>query len=133
VDEYTGTATANLPADLLAQFPKAGPKESVLRYVLKYLKHIDLAQYKPGAQLDADDALFPTDRVWVVRNLAKRWYARADVLVKAKNRRGPAVKGGLGLSDLIWVEIGGSSVRGSSLCDRFDVQTLASRGRGEVG
>jgi hypothetical protein len=61
-----------------------------------------------------------------VRNLTKRWYARADVLVKAKNRCGPAVKGGLGLSDLIWVQIGGSSVRGSSLCDRFDVQTLAS-------
>jgi hypothetical protein len=30
VDEYTGTASANLPADLLAQFPKTGPKESVL-------------------------------------------------------------------------------------------------------
>ncbi|KAJ7220309.1 hypothetical protein GGX14DRAFT_434139, partial [Mycena pura] len=126
VDEYAGTASANLPADLLAKFPDADPEDSVLEYALEHLKHIGLADYKPPEKLDTNDALFPTERVWIARNLTKRWYARADVLVKAKNRRGPAVVGGVGLSDLIWAEIGGSMACGDSYGDRFDIQTLAS-------
>ncbi|KAJ7462089.1 hypothetical protein FB451DRAFT_1140148 [Mycena latifolia] len=122
VDEYRGTAQDNLPADLLAKFPAADPEEDVLEYALAHLKHVGLAEYKPGGE----DALFPVDRVWVVRNLTKRWYARADVLVKAKYRRGPAVERGVGLSDLIWAEIGGAMNGAGSVGDRFDIQTLAA-------
>ncbi|KAJ7462101.1 hypothetical protein FB451DRAFT_1496562 [Mycena latifolia] len=121
VDEYCGTAQDNLPADLLAKFPAADPEGDVLEYALEHLKHVGLAEYMPGGE----DALFPVDRVWVVRNLTKRWYARADVLVKAKYRRGPAVERGVGLSDLIWAEIGGAMGAAGSVGDRFDIQTLA--------
>ncbi|KAJ6532897.1 hypothetical protein DFH09DRAFT_932917, partial [Mycena vulgaris] len=58
----------------------------------------------------AGDALFPVDRVWVARNLIKGWYARADVLVAAEDRRGPGLgdRHGSGLGDLIWADIGGA-------------------------
>ncbi|KAJ7155700.1 hypothetical protein C8R46DRAFT_1295618 [Mycena filopes] len=74
----------------------------------------------------AEDALFPADAVWVVRNLTKRWYARSDVLVAAKDRRGPAVARGMGLGDLIWTEIGGGSVGKSSIGQALDIQMLAT-------
>jgi hypothetical protein len=126
VDEYRGSAQENLPADLLAKFPKADPEDDVLEYVQTNLKHVNLADYEPA--VEGDDALFPADRVWVVRNLTKCWYARSDVLVKEKNRQGPAATSGLGLSDLIWAEIGGATigVGPGSVGDRFDVQTLAT-------
>ncbi|KAJ7192061.1 hypothetical protein B0H12DRAFT_1332145 [Mycena haematopus] len=125
-DEYVGTAEQNLPADLLAKFPNADPTVDVLGYVQEHLKHIDLADYKPAEALDATDALFPTDRVWVVRNLTKLWYARADVVVNKTKSRGPAVLDGLGLSDVIWAHIGGALSGGDGYGDRFDIQTLSA-------
>ncbi|KAF7352065.1 F-box domain containing protein [Mycena venus] len=131
VDEYCGSAADNLPADVLAKFPDADPQDDVLEYVQTNWKHVGLADYTPAEKIDLKDVLFPGDRVWVVRNLTKRWYARSDVLVKPKHARGPTITGGLGLGDLIWAEIGGGMSTGSSHCDRFDVQTLESIGDGK--
>jgi hypothetical protein len=126
VDQDAGSASMNLPADLLARFPEADPEGDAVEFALENLKHVGLADYKPAEKLDANDALFPTDRVWVVRNLTKRWYARGDVLVKAEKLSGPAITAGVGLSDLVWAEIGGAMSCGSSHGERFDIQTLAS-------
>ncbi|KAJ6588145.1 hypothetical protein B0H19DRAFT_1098144 [Mycena capillaripes] len=80
VDEYCGSAADNLPADVLAKFPTADPQDDVLEYVQTHWKHVGLADYTRAEKMDPKDALFPgEDRVWVVRNLTKRWYARSDV------------------------------------------------------
>ncbi|KAJ6482627.1 hypothetical protein C8R45DRAFT_904884 [Mycena sanguinolenta] len=129
VDEYSGKAKTALPADLVAKFPKANPEEDVLYFAFKHLEHIDLPGYEHAGK---DDALFPVDHVWVVRNLTKGWYARSDVLIKAKDRRGPdnSNRLELGLGDLIWADIGGSvcgaRVGKGSRGDRFDVQTIGT-------
>ncbi|KAJ6482628.1 hypothetical protein C8R45DRAFT_1150105, partial [Mycena sanguinolenta] len=129
VDEYAGDIQSNLPADMLAKFPSAAVDDAydVLEFAFKHLKQVDLPGYKHAG---ADDKLFPVDRVWVVRNLTKSWYARSDVLIKAKHRQGPDSTGRLGLGDLIWANIGGSMcgtlVGGGGLGDKFDVQTLAT-------
>ncbi|KAF7377384.1 F-box domain containing protein [Mycena sanguinolenta] len=128
VDEYSGDANTALPADMLAKFSKADPEDDVLHFAFDHLKHIDLPGYEHAG---ADDALFPVDRVWVVRNLTKGWYARSNVLIKAKDRREPdSNRLELGLGDLIWADIGGSVcgawVGKGGRGDRFDVQTIAA-------
>ncbi|KAF7344054.1 F-box domain containing protein [Mycena venus] len=121
VDEYVGSAAKKFPADLLAKFPDAEPREDALDYALEHLKHVGLAKYEPAAP----DALFPADRIWVVRNLTKHWYARSDALFEPKYCRGPTVTNGLGLSELIWAKIGGAmGVPADSVGHRFDIQTL---------
>ncbi|KAJ7677947.1 hypothetical protein DFH06DRAFT_563044 [Mycena polygramma] len=125
VDEYSGPAEDYLPPDVLAKYPNADPQDDVLDFALTNLKHVGLAHYKP-AEGGAPDVLFPADRLWVVRNLTDRWYARADVLVKAKHRQGPAASSGLGLSDVIWTGIGGGMNGKHSVGHRFDIQTLES-------
>ncbi|KAF8198878.1 hypothetical protein K438DRAFT_695397 [Mycena galopus ATCC 62051] len=125
VDHHLGSAQSNFPPELLARFPAADPQETALQYALAHLTHVGLAKYEPA---DGNDALFPAARVWVVRNLTQRWYARADALVAPAHRRGPAVTDDaeeLGLSDLIWAEIGGGrSVGGYTAGHRFDITTL---------
>ncbi|KAJ7070399.1 hypothetical protein B0H15DRAFT_793482 [Mycena belliarum] len=138
VDEYTPSAGKMFPAALLAAYPKADPKEDALRFALANLTHVAPPVHKRAADAtDADaDALFPTDRVWVVRNLTKRWFARADVLVKAKYLRGPAVRAGRGLGDLIFADIGGAMcavVMGGSAGQRIDVQPLETVENAEEG
>ncbi|KAJ7173191.1 hypothetical protein C8R46DRAFT_1255047 [Mycena filopes] len=123
VDEYAARAEDRLPADVLAQLPQGDPEDDVLAFALEHLTHIDMPRHK---HTGADDALFPADAVWVVRNLTKRWYARSDVLVAAKDSRGPAVARGMGLGDLIWTEIGGGSVGKSSIGQTLDIQMLAT-------
>ncbi|KAJ7485066.1 hypothetical protein B0H11DRAFT_2192665 [Mycena galericulata] len=124
VDEYSGYAKNHLPVDLIAKYPDADPEDNVLWFALENLKHVSLPGYKHEG---AEDALFPTDRVWVVRNLTKGWYARSDTLVPAKFRRGPHIARGLGLGDLIWADVGGSMAArmgAGGRGDRFDIQTL---------
>ncbi|KAJ6461156.1 hypothetical protein C8R47DRAFT_1327525 [Mycena vitilis] len=133
VNQDSGFAEGNLPADVLAHFPKGDPQEYVVEYVMEHFKHVALPEYK-RATGGAVDPLFPNDRVWVVRNLTKHWYARSDVLVKAPYRRGPAFTGrGMGPSDLIWAEIGGASCVGHSYGHKFDVQTLSTVENAEDG
>ncbi|KIY63568.1 hypothetical protein CYLTODRAFT_403032 [Cylindrobasidium torrendii FP15055 ss-10] len=125
-DEYGGTARKQLPADVLAAYPDSDPDDELLRFVLENFKHVSIPVYE---SLGDSDAFFPNDRVWVVRNLTKKWYARSDVLVKAKNRCGPHVTSGLSLGDLIWADAGGSMSGGvgeGGAGDRFDIQELAS-------
>ncbi|KAJ7484991.1 hypothetical protein B0H11DRAFT_1861793 [Mycena galericulata] len=123
-DEYCGSAAQNFPADLLAAYPGVDPEDSALEFALANLKHVGLPGYEHAG---AKDALFPQDRVWVVRNLTQSWYARSDVLVSPKNRRGPDISGGLGFGDLIWADIGGAmsaTVKKGSYGERFDIQPL---------
>ncbi|KAJ6622444.1 hypothetical protein B0H10DRAFT_2187563 [Mycena sp. CBHHK59/15] len=105
------------------QAPRGRPRQDVQTH----WKHVGLTDYTRVEKMDPKDVLFPGgDRVWVVRNLTKHWYARSDVLVKPKYARGPTITGGLRLGDLIWAEIGVGMSMGSSHGDRFDVQTLES-------
>ncbi|KAJ6495894.1 hypothetical protein DFH09DRAFT_1290306 [Mycena vulgaris] len=120
-DEDCESAKDYLPADVLAAFPDADTDESVLEFAVEHFTPVSLPGY---VHASAADSLFPVTNVWVVRNLTKRWYARADVLVKEKYRRGPDVSGGLGLGEFIWAEIGGG--RWTGMGDRFDVQPLAA-------
>ncbi|KAJ7256204.1 hypothetical protein B0H12DRAFT_1286929 [Mycena haematopus] len=126
VNEYTGDVKTNLPADMLAKFTNVHVDGDVRRFAFKHLKQISFPGYKHAGE---SDVLFPLDRVWVVRNLTKGWYARSDVLIDAKDRRGPHSTGRLGLGDLIWADIGGSMSGGvgkGGRGDRFDIQTLAT-------
>ncbi|KAJ6498543.1 hypothetical protein C8R47DRAFT_971693, partial [Mycena vitilis] len=130
VDEYAGPADDYLPPDMVAKYPNADPQDDVLEFALGNLKHVGLAHYTQ-AEEGAPDGLFPTDRVWIVRNLTDRWDARADVLAKAKHRQGPTATSGLGLSDVIWTGIGGGMNGNHSVGHKFDIQTLESVERSE--
>lgn len=125
-EESGGSARDELPADVLAEYPDSDPDDELVSFALKNFKHVSIPVYK---HLGDSDTFFPTDRVWVVRNLTKKWYARSDVLVKEKNRRGPQIASGLGLGDLIWADAGGSMSGGvgkGGVGDRFDIQELAT-------
>ncbi|KAJ7669771.1 hypothetical protein B0H17DRAFT_949076, partial [Mycena rosella] len=125
VDEYFGTAADYLPAEVIAEYATAAPTDEVLAFALENFKHVSLPGYEHKGEADK---LFPVDHVWAARNLTKKWYARSDLLVEAKYRRGPDVSGGVGLGELIWVEIGGAmstEVEGG-VGDRFDVQPLST-------
>ncbi|KAJ6556826.1 hypothetical protein DFH09DRAFT_1317765 [Mycena vulgaris] len=126
-DEDCGSAKDYLPADVLAAFPDADTDESVFEFAVEHFTPVSLPGY---AHAGTADSLFPATSVWVVRNLTKRWFARADVLVKEKYRRGPDVSGGLGLGEFIWAETGGAMStwmdKGTGMGDRFDVQPLAA-------
>ncbi|KAJ7132501.1 hypothetical protein C8R44DRAFT_698950 [Mycena epipterygia] len=129
-DEYCGTAADYLPAALIAEYPNARPKDDVLEFAKENFTHVSLPAY---AHMGAEDALFPTDRVWVLRNLTRGWYVRADVLVVERHRRGPDASGGdgggMGLGHVLWAEIGGAGSPMSGKWgrgDKFDIQPLAT-------
>ncbi|KIY63572.1 hypothetical protein CYLTODRAFT_359751, partial [Cylindrobasidium torrendii FP15055 ss-10] len=69
--------------------------------------HVLLPKYKhKGAQ----DKRSPMDKVWVVRNLTKRWYVRSDIVDKeAKTRYGLHVTTRPSLGAFVWAEFGGGS------------------------
>ncbi|KAK6984000.1 F-box domain-containing protein [Favolaschia claudopus] len=120
VDEYCGTASGNLPQDLIHAYPAADPQDDVLQFALSQLKHVDM----PGYERAEDDKLFPSDRIWIVRNHTEKWFARDDALVNAKHRKGPDVGTGFGLGDFIWSQIGGGMNGNECIGHRFDVTTL---------
>ncbi|KAJ7646939.1 hypothetical protein FB45DRAFT_1099238 [Roridomyces roridus] len=129
IDEYSGPAKDVFPADVLSAFPNGDSSIDPLYYAFDNLKRVNL----PGYEHQGDqDVLFPVDKVWVVRNLTKKWYARSDKVVAPEDRRGPDLKDdaeSLGLGDLIWADIGGAmnaSMGEGGRGDRFDVQTLQS-------
>ncbi|KAJ7646922.1 hypothetical protein FB45DRAFT_1051512 [Roridomyces roridus] len=114
VNEYSGSAEDVFPVDVLSAFPDGDSSTDALYYAFDNLKHVNL----PGYEHQGDqDALFPVDKVWVVHNLTKKWYARSDKVVAPEDSRGLDLTDdaeSLGLGDLIWAG------------DRFDVQTLQS-------
>ncbi|KAJ7109579.1 hypothetical protein C8R43DRAFT_1243316 [Mycena crocata] len=140
VDEYSGKTKKIIPPELLAQYPTADADDDVLDFAQEHLTRIDLPHpgNAYGATKDNEDitrfkaerdACFPTDRVWVVRNLSKKWYARADVVFKAKHLRGPAVAQGVGFGHLLWGELGGAQLAASvhrkgGAGDRFVIRPL---------
>ncbi|KAJ7646916.1 hypothetical protein FB45DRAFT_1051506 [Roridomyces roridus] len=130
VDEYWGSAAGNFPPELISAFPNGDPSANALWYAFENLKRVNL----PGYEHQGDqDVLFPVHKVWVVRNLTKKWYARSDRIVEPGDRRGPDLMDdaeGLGLGDLIWADIGGGRCarmgEEGGAGDRFDVQALES-------
>ncbi|KAJ7888924.1 hypothetical protein B0H14DRAFT_3429904 [Mycena olivaceomarginata] len=93
-------------AEIVAEYPPAAENPILHYFALESFKRIRL----PGRRYEGAEALFPTDRVWVLRNLTERWYVRADVLTAPENRRGPALvdRSGTGLGDLLWADLGGT-------------------------
>jgi len=92
-------------------------------------------------------AAFSTDRIWILRNLSKRQYVRADVLAAASEGEivGPIVDtpgfGHVICSRISWSSDSSSSMssyegditRGIWAGHRFDISTLESVGIGESG
>ncbi|KAJ7073908.1 hypothetical protein C8F01DRAFT_1242200 [Mycena amicta] len=143
VDEYSGEPKEVFPEDFLAQYPAASLDYDALGFAEEKLRltRVDLPHpgnaYGAKEEANADltrfkterDRCFPADRVWVVRNLSKKWYARADVLFKAKHLHGPTVEEGVGFGHLLWAELGGAELaafvhREGGVGDRFDICTL---------
>ncbi|KAJ7109580.1 hypothetical protein C8R43DRAFT_181184 [Mycena crocata] len=140
VNEYSGKTKKIIPAKLRTKYRDVDPDRDVLYFVQKHLTRVDLPH--PGTAYGANkddqdiarfrtdrDACFPTDRVWVVRNLSKKWYARANVVFKAKHLRGPAVAQGVGFGHLLWAEMGGALLAGrvhpkGGAGNRFDIRPL---------
>ncbi|KAK7038537.1 F-box domain-containing protein [Favolaschia claudopus] len=117
--EIASSSSTNT-ADLIHAYPAADPQDDALQFALSHLKHVDM----PGYERAEDDKLFPSDRVWVVRNHTDKWFARADALVKAKHRKGPDVGAEFGLGDFIWSQIGGGMNGNECIGHRFDVTTF---------
>ncbi|KAF7334448.1 F-box domain containing protein [Mycena venus] len=138
VDQECGWTLEHLltPEDiteLVAQYPAATSNPLLLEFALENFEGVRLPGYRHAGTADT---LFPADRVWVVRNLTERWYARADALLDPEDCCGPTLadRHGLGLGDLIWADIGGAPsarvVRDhrwgatGSMGHRLDVQPL---------
>lgn len=120
-------------AELKAEYPNADHDDVMYSLAPKIFTHIYLPVYEHAG---AADTLFPVDRVWVLRNLTKGWYARADSLLKAEDILGPTLadRHGSGLGDLLWADIGGAHFGMESrnkshfygMGDRFDIQPLST-------
>ncbi|KAG5650339.1 hypothetical protein H0H81_012573 [Sphagnurus paluster] len=83
----------------------------------------------PTMRLPRDAVAFAHDKVWVVRNLSKRIYARSDAFgTAAKYMRGPEATKGRSLADIVlavihWSTHGDRGNFGWGRCagDRFDI------------
>ncbi|KAJ7132473.1 hypothetical protein C8R44DRAFT_849929 [Mycena epipterygia] len=119
----------HLPATLITEYPDVNPEDDVLEFVIENFKHVSLPGYEHGG---VADTLFPADHVWVLRNLTKGWYVRADALVKAQYLQGPDASAGAGLGELLWTEITAGATFSKAVDgeggvgDRFDIQPLAT-------
>ncbi|KAK7018488.1 F-box domain-containing protein [Favolaschia claudopus] len=132
---------AELVTELQQRFPNAATKVTenphLIDFALENFEHVRLPLFYKYP-LHGGDALFPADRVWVMRNLTERWYARVDALLKEEDRCGPAVsfRSRLGLGDLLYADLGGTATKvvtrpearstglDGSMGQRVDVQPL---------